>query len=102
MTTEPLSAGARDVVSPTPEQIELARHALGLPNDRRRSYRNRYLAGGPSPEWSGMVDAGMAERGETCSRGMTWFWLTRAGAQAVLKRGERLCSEDFPLAKAGA
>ncbi len=29
----------------TPKQRELARHALGLPNKMRMSYRNRFVAG---------------------------------------------------------
>ena len=58
-TTVRPSAAGEDGRSLTPAQLELARHALGLPNDRRRSYRNRYLAGGGSPEWDAMVEAGL-------------------------------------------
>jgi hypothetical protein len=34
----------------TPRQIELARHALGLPNQYKKSYRNRFVAGGNHPD----------------------------------------------------
>lgn len=42
----------------TPAQRELARHALGLPNDRKRSYRNRFIASkghADFAEWEVMV-----------------------------------------------
>lgn len=78
------------------EQIRLARHALGLPNDRRQSYRNRFLAGGEHAEWRAMEAAGLAEADTTGGKGMTWFWLTREGAEAALEPGESLCPEDFP------
>lgn len=81
----------------TPEQLRLARHALGLPNKARRSYRNRFYAGGQHPEWRAMEAAGLAEADTIpTATGMTWFWLTRAGAEAALDPGERLCREDFP------
>ncbi|MAK86532.1 MAG: hypothetical protein CMK96_06240 [Pseudomonas sp.] len=88
----------------TPEQRALARHALGLPNRRRRSYRNSYSAsyspGGAYDLWSDMVDAGLAERYPTITgsahRKMARFWLTDAGARAALDPGESLCPEDFP------
>lgn len=83
----------------TPRQRELARHALGLPNDRRRSYRNRFLAGGLCEDWNAMTAAGLAEAGQPDDLGRTWFWLTRAGAEAALDRGEMLCPEDFPQAE---
>lgn len=80
----------------TPRQRELARHALGLPNRNRRSYRNRFLTGGDCLDWQSMVDLGLAEAGKTDEHGRTWFWLTRDGAKAALNRGEGLCREDFP------
>lgn len=83
------------------KQREMARHALGLPNQYRKSYRNRYFIGGPCETfdaWTEMVSAGMAESVPVNGTqiGRTMFYLTRAGAEAVLKRGERLCPEDFP------
>lgn len=82
-------------------QIELARHALGLPNRRKRSYRNHFVAGPGHDDyaaWMAMVDAGCAKRrdGNALTGGDDLFWLTRAGAAATLKRGERLDPEDFP------
>lgn len=89
----------------TPEQIRLARHALGLPNNYRRSYRNRFCANnrsGDYAEWRAMTDAGMALRLPWGWNGGDFFCLTRAGAEAVLQRGEKLDPEDFPtMAEAG-
>lgn len=79
----------------------LARHALGLPNDRLRSYRNRFVTG-PGPDgaaWSGMVAAGLAETraGQRLPfGGADLYWLTREGAMSALEPGETLCPEDFP------
>lgn len=91
----------------SPKQKELARHALGLPNGKRRSYRNRFVTG-PGPgctdhaEWMAMVEAGEAGRrdGKTlCFDGADLFWLTPSGAQAALEPREKLCPEDFPAAQ---
>lgn len=82
-------------------QIELARHALGLPNKSRLSYRNRFVAGpgnGQYEDWVAMVGAGHAGRFVDASfGGSTLFYLTRAGATAALRPGESLCPEDFPI-----
>lgn len=88
----------------TPRQIELARHALGLPNQTRRSYRNHFIAGpGHSDfdEWVAMVAEGEARRraGSQLSGGDDVFWLTENGARKALKPREGLCPEDFPAAK---
>ena len=48
----------------TPSQRELARHALGLPNKMRTSYRNRFVAGhghDDYDDWREMCSAGYAE-----------------------------------------
>lgn len=85
----------------TPAQIELARHALGLPNRSRKSFRNHYVTGEGDPayvNWCAMVEAGEA-RGKKASQltgGDPLFWLTRKGAEAALRLGERLDPEDFP------
>lgn len=77
-------------------QRELARNALGLPNESDRSYRNRYLtSGATAAEWQAMVAAGLAEDGGP-EGSRRWFHLTRTGAEAALENGERLCPEDFP------
>lgn len=86
----------------TPAQKELARHALGLPNRQRKSYRNRFVAGNGHPDyldWLVMVEDGNAERrgGKALPYGGDdFFWLTRKGAEAALEPGEKLCPEDFP------
>lgn len=84
----------------TPAQKKLARHALGLPNYRGVSYRNRYVAAycpGPYDDWMRMVDARLADchplRKKSNRR---FFYLTLTGAQAALEPGEKLCPEDFP------
>lgn len=84
----------------TPAQRELARHALGLPNDARRSYRNRYFAAAGSPtadQWMAMVSAGEAEGGDPGHKvSSLHFCLTRKGAELALDKRESLCPEDFP------
>ncbi|QEX18535.1 hypothetical protein FRZ44_38420 [Hypericibacter terrae] len=85
----------------TPDQIELARHALGLTNGRRRSYRNHFVTGEGSHDyaaWQAMVAAGEATRtkGNAITGGDDLFRLTKIGAVAALKRGETLDPEDFP------
>mgnify|MGYP000403506147 CR=1 FL=1 len=52
----------------TPKQKELARHALGLSNDRNQSYRNRFrasFASGDLDHWEVMSDNGYAIQSET-------------------------------------
>jgi hypothetical protein len=89
----------------TPRQIELARHALGLPNKTRTSYRNRFIAGVGNDdfaEWSQMVADGNAEMRDGKSlpyAGASLFWLTDSGARKSLKPNERLDREDFPAKK---
>ena len=74
----------------TPEQIELARHALGIPNKRRKSYRNRFVIGAGCTDyeqWMAMVALGAAKRVDA-SRvpfgGDDLFYLTMSGARAAL------------------
>lgn len=83
----------------TPKQRELARHALGLPNRNRRSYRNRFVCEETEPNWSQMIADGYAtmRSGATLPfGGNTCFYLTLAGAKAALDPREKLCDEDFP------
>lgn len=87
----------------TPAQKTLARHALGLPNDRKRSYRNRFAAadhGRDWKDWQEMVGRGLAEAQPLSAHGLgrTLFFLTPAGARAAVEPGERLCPEVFPEA----
>ena len=85
----------------SPEQRELARHALGLPNKRRESFRNHYAIDAGCPDhdlWLAMVAAGEARRRANVAwmGGMDQFWLTRSGAESALEPKERLDPEDFP------
>lgn len=81
------------------KQKELARHALGLPNDKHTSYRNRFCigAGGDGyAEWMEMVEKGWATR----RLGPNWggsdmFYLTLEGAKLALDRREHLAREDW-------
>lgn len=82
----------------TPDQRKMARHALGLEQGPRVSYRNRYVAGLGSPQeaaWDDLVKRGMAERGHE-GLAIVGFHLTEVGARSVLKSDEQLCREDFP------
>lgn len=85
----------------TPAQTEHARHALGLPNDRRQSYRNRYICGTGHKAYQNWLE--MVGRGEATSSGARrayggaeLFSLTLLGARIALKAGETLDREDFP------
>lgn len=90
----------------TPTQIDMARHALGLPNRNKLSYRNYYVTGPGSTdhdEWLAMVAAGYAERrdGSPLTGGADLFFLTRVGAAKARKRGERVRDEDVPPQREG-
>ena len=83
----------------TPAQTHLARHALGLPNHRHVSYRNRFHAPRNTPaydDWRAMTDAGYAWRIPWQTSYGDLFTLTRPGAEAALSPAERLDDEDFP------
>ncbi len=86
----------------TDNQIDLARHALGLPNRMKRSYRNNFVAGPGHvdwDEWQMMVAAGHAvsRRWSLIPHIERVFTLTRAGATLALLPGESLDPEDFPV-----
>jgi hypothetical protein len=83
------------------KQTDLARHALGLPNKRNRSYRNYFTAGfghNDYDEWMAMVTLGDAVRREKPKGlgGDDLFWLTLDGARQVLRPKETLDLDDFP------
>jgi hypothetical protein len=85
----------------SPDQRDLARHALGLPNGRGQSYRNHFVTGPGSPDydrWREMVAMGAATRraGTELTGGDDLFRLTRAGATAALAPGETLDPKEFP------
>lgn len=82
----------------TPRQRRLARHALGLPNSRRLSYRNRFfpLLSADKANWDKMCQGGLANAHKTAD-GTTWFSLTFVGANHACEPNETLCREDFPF-----
>lgn len=92
----------------TDRQLELARHALGLRNGKKVSYRNFFCAGREHqdwPDWYAMWIAGFAHHRIHVPHfgGDDIFHLTRKGAEAALLPGESLDREDFPaLADASA
>jgi hypothetical protein len=85
----------------TTRQIELARHAIGLPNKMRMSYRNSFVTGvghDDYAEWEQMVTNGDAEERDGKSlpyAGDSLFWLTVRGARQALNPREYLDPEDF-------
>lgn len=82
----------------TPQQKELARHALGLPNKRKTSYRNYFMTGSGStdyPIWMGMVEQGDALSGAHAFSDDMCFWLTPQGAIGALSSGEMLRFDEF-------
>lgn len=83
----------------TPEQRSQARHALGLPNKQKKSYRNRYCTDESDTVWSELVKSGLATMRPASSipmGGSALFYLTKDGARLALESGETLCEEDFP------
>lgn len=88
----------------SPEQRRMARHALGLGDDRTVSYRNRYYAHPTTARgiaWEDLAHQGLAER-TSAGGGLVCYFLTVAGAKAAIEPGERLCAEDFPVDVSGA
>lgn len=84
----------------TQKELELTRHALGLPKPSGTSYRNRYVIGPAHQDylvWETMVKKGFATRrifsDHSCICYM--FQMTKAGARKALLPGEKLCKEDF-------
>lgn len=84
----------------TPRQKELARHALGLPNEAGVSYCNQYYITSDDrdfPEWQALLLEGFTKHriyvGFTSVRSA--FYLTRQGALLALEPGERLNPKDF-------
>lgn len=78
-------------------QRKMARSALGLPNNGKRSYRNRYTVPRDTPAWQDWLDMcgeGLAEI--TLRSTMDHFALTPEGARLALEPGESLDPEDFP------
>jgi hypothetical protein len=79
----------------TESQRELGRHALGLPNKQRTTYRNHFCAGQGHTDyldWMAMVSEGNAVRadGTPLSGGDDVFSLTIQGARLCLNPNEHL------------
>ncbi len=77
------------------KQIELGRHALGLPNKRNEPYRNHFVAGeGHSDyaDWLTMVENGDAVVRKQVAQygGCDIFHLTDNAAERCLRPKERL------------
>lgn len=85
----------------TDTQIELARHALGLPNDRKTSYRNYFNTYETDPHWSEMVEQrdAVMRRSAILGGESVYFHLTYEGALKALKDDEKLDEEDVPAMK---
>ncbi len=89
-----------------PEQIELGRHALGLPNRARKSYRNHFVCGpghDDYSEWLQMVQDGNAVKfnGSPITGNDPVFRLTNQAAITCLEPNERLDKEDFEITGPG-
>ena len=82
----------------TPEQRELARHALGLPNKKNKSYRNHFCTGKGStdyPHWEAMVEQGDAiRRVGNLWGGDNMYYLTLRAALEARDSKEHLSRED--------
>lgn len=82
----------------TKRQRELARHALGLPNKKRMSYRNHFcigLGGDGYEDWQDMVSKGLALRATSdLWGGDDMFYLTLKGALMAREANEHLSRED--------
>jgi hypothetical protein len=80
----------------TEKQIELARHALGLPNAKNESYRNHFCTERNDKEWSAMVEQGDAVMRESqlLDDDHVFFHLTLQGALAARGPKEHISRED--------
>ena len=70
-------------------QREMARHALGLPNEKHATYRNHFALHSYSDgyeEWTDLVTRGLAtvRNGGAAFDAMHFFYLTPRGVRAVL------------------
>lgn len=83
------------------DEVDVARHALGLGKQSKTTTRNYFVTGEGSddyPKWMSIVSKGLALRIDRRElMGGDWlFHLTREGAEQALYEGERLSHEDFP------
>ncbi len=75
-------------ISRRAKERELARHALGLPNKSRASYRNHFVAGPGHTEYADSMS--MVTQGWAVKRGQDLVCLTPQGARLALDYGEIL------------
>ena len=78
-------------------QRDLARHALGLPNAQKQTYRNHFCipeGADEYPNWEDLVKQGLAVK---AGGGVNWsgdfFYLTLEGATQALLPGESISVE---------
>ena len=82
----------------TDKQRQLARHALGLPNKQKTSFRNRFCASPGSDdfaEWEAMVSQGEAVKfPSSLWGGDSMFHLTLKAALAAREPDEHISREE--------
>ncbi len=87
----------------TPQQIELARHALGLPNKKHTTNRNYFCTGPGSKDfdaWEAMVAEGNAIRRITTQfGGDNLYYLTMKAALSVRGPKEHISREDAEMTR---
>jgi hypothetical protein len=86
----------------TETQRNLARHALGFPNKKNTSFRNRFCIGKGGDgyeDWEDLVSKGLAIKCVGADHGRPWgdsdmFYLTLEGALMVRGPKEHISRED--------
>jgi hypothetical protein len=82
----------------TDEQLKVARHALGLPNKKRMSYRNHFCAGPGHADYETLMQM-VAQRDAIRVTGSQWggddmFYMTWKCALKARAPNEHLSRED--------
>lgn len=85
-------------------QKELARHALGLPNKQKMTYRNHFVAGSGHPDfhdWLEMTSRGEAamRTGRAMSGGDPIFYVTPLGLTLAVDLREKVGREELESAQ---
>lgn len=83
----------------TERQRDLARHALGFPNDKNESYRNHFCIGQGEDgytDWEDLVSKGLAVKapGGEMFGGQDFFYLTLEGALEAREPNEHISRDD--------
>ena len=84
---------------PVTTKRDMARHALGLPNEKNTAYRNYYETSEDGPdrqEWLNIVDSGLA-----IQSGESMFHLSLEGVMWALEQNEAIRKEDFVTTEPG-